>query len=56
MVVAEYSLRGIGSPIGISQYSLTRQLPDELKQLLPSATELEEQLQLEERGLENHLF
>lgn len=44
-VVVEYSLRGVGSPIGVSQYSVTRALPEKLQQALPSVEELEQQLQ-----------
>jgi predicted nuclease of restriction endonuclease-like (RecB) superfamily len=41
-VLAEYSLRGIEKPIGVSEYDLTRALPDELKSSLPSIKELED--------------
>jgi predicted nuclease of restriction endonuclease-like (RecB) superfamily len=44
-VVAEYALKGIAKPIGVSEYQLTRQLPKELQKQLPSVTELERQLQ-----------
>jgi predicted nuclease of restriction endonuclease-like (RecB) superfamily len=43
-VVAEYALRGMTKPIGISEYELTRTLPDELKSSLPSIEELEKEL------------
>jgi predicted nuclease of restriction endonuclease-like (RecB) superfamily len=46
--VAEYALRGIGSPIGVAGYQLTQQLPRELQQALPSIAELEEHLNVEE--------
>lgn len=40
-VVAEYALSGIGKPMGVSEYQLTRALPDNLKPSLPSIEELE---------------
>lgn len=41
-VLAEYALRGIDKPIGVSEYDLTRALPDELKSSLPSVKDLED--------------
>lgn len=43
-ILAEYALRGIQKPIGISDYELTRALPDNLKTSLPSIEELEAEL------------
>lgn len=43
-VFAEYSLRGMTKPIGISEYELTRILPDNLKGSLPSVEEIENNL------------
>lgn len=45
-VVAEYALRDINKPIGISQYETTilESLPDELKGSLPSIEEIEQEL------------
>lgn len=40
-VLAEYALRGMSKPIGISEYELTRALPDNLKSALPSIEEIE---------------
>ena len=34
-ILAEYALRGIQKPIGVSEYELTRALPDNLKSSLP---------------------
>jgi len=45
-VVAEYALKGIMKPIGVSEYTLTRKLPKEFQKQLPSVTELERQLQV----------
>ena len=43
-VKAEYALRGINTPIGISEFKLTEILPDELKSSLPSIEDLEQKL------------
>lgn len=43
-VLAEYALRGIQKPIGVSGYELTRALPEDLKSSLPSIEELETEL------------
>lgn len=43
-VVAEYALRGMNKPIGVSEYELTRALPDELKSNLPTIEALEAEL------------
>ena len=43
-VVAEYALRGINKPIGISQYELTEKLPAALKGKLPTIEEIEAEL------------
>jgi len=41
---AEYALKGIDKPIGISAYELTKAIPDNLKSNLPSIQELEAEL------------
>jgi predicted nuclease of restriction endonuclease-like (RecB) superfamily len=43
-VVAEYALRGINKPIGISQYELTRALPAQLQSSLPTIEQIEAEL------------
>jgi len=43
-VLAEYALRGIDKPIGISEYELTRTLPESLKSALPSIEDIEREL------------
>ena len=43
-VLAEYALRGIEKPIGISEYELTRALPENLKSSLPSIEDIEREL------------
>ncbi len=46
-VVAEYALRDVNKPIGISQYetAILESLPDELKGALPSIEEIEQELE-----------
>lgn len=46
-VLAEYALGGINKPIGVSEYELTRALPKDLKSVLPSVEEIEQELQNE---------
>ncbi|MCX6580026.1 MAG: PDDEXK nuclease domain-containing protein [Candidatus Aminicenantes bacterium] len=43
-LVAEYALSDIHKPIGVSEYQLSRYLPDNLKSSLPSSEELEREL------------
>lgn len=43
-VIAEYSLKDMTKPIGVSEYMLTSSLPDGMKGTLPSVDELEEEL------------
>ncbi|NCT48773.1 MAG: DUF1016 domain-containing protein [Paraglaciecola sp.] len=44
-VLAEYALRGVDKPIGISSYELTRALPEVLESNLPSIEQIERELQ-----------
>jgi predicted nuclease of restriction endonuclease-like (RecB) superfamily len=46
-VLAEYALRDIQKPIGVSEYELTRALPDDLKSSLPTVEEIEVELSRE---------
>jgi predicted nuclease of restriction endonuclease-like (RecB) superfamily len=43
-VIAEYALRGVEQPIGVSEYRLAEHLPEQLRGSLPSAEELEREL------------
>ena len=43
-VVAQYALKGYGQPIGISDYQLSKAVPENLKSALPSIEEVEEEL------------
>ena len=49
-ILAEYSLRDINKPIGVSDYELTRALPEKLKSVLPTIEEIEAELQSEVEG------
>ena len=44
-IVAEYSLRHIGKPIGVSRYQVSEKLPEDLKASLPTVEEVEKMLQ-----------
>lgn len=44
-VMAEYTLRDINKPIGVSEYELTRALPEEMKSSLPTVEEIEERFE-----------
>ena len=43
-VLAEYSLRGLDKPIGVSTFELTRSLPESLQSALPSIDAIEAEL------------
>jgi hypothetical protein len=43
-ILAEYALRDVNKPIGVSEYELTRALPENLKSSLPSIEEIEAEL------------
>ena len=43
-VLAEYALRGVEKPIGVSSYELTRALPQDLQTSLPSIEQIESEL------------
>ena len=43
-VVAQYALSGYDQPIGVSDYQLTKAIPDDLKSALPTVEEVEEEL------------
>ena len=42
--VVEYALNNIDSPMGISEYTISNQIPNELKNILPSIEEIENEL------------
>lgn len=51
-ILAEYTLRNIKKPIGVSQYELTRALPKQLKSSLPTIEQIVTELSVK-KGLRN---
>ena len=45
-MIAEYSLRDIEKPIGVSEYKLIKNLPKEYENILPSAEDIEKRIKL----------
>ena len=43
-IVAEYALRDLRKPVGVSEYKLTESLPKQLRGSLPSIKDLEAEL------------
>lgn len=43
-VVAQYALSGYSQPIGVSDYQLSKAIPENLRSALPSVEEVEEEL------------
>ena len=43
-IVAQYALTGYDQPIGISDYQLSKAVPENLKSALPSIEQVEEEL------------
>lgn len=43
-LIAEYALKGIAKPIGVSEYQLTRAIPENFKTTLPTVEEIEAEL------------
>lgn len=43
-VVAQYALSGYEQPIGVSDYQLSKAIPENLKSALPTVEEVEEEL------------
>lgn len=48
-IVAEYALKDINQPMGISEYQLTKLFPNDFKSSLPTIEEIETQLQNHEK-------
>ena len=46
-LIVEYALRDVNKPIGVSEYKLTRELPEELKNNLPSEEDIKKQFHKE---------
>lgn len=47
-IIAEYSLRNIAKPMGVSEYKLSRAIPEKLRKSLPSVEEIEKELEKQE--------
>ena len=43
-MVAEYALRDIGKPMGVSEYRLAEVLPEGFAELLPSTEDIEKRM------------
>ena len=43
--VVEYALKRADTPIGVANYSISEELPERMKELLPSAEEIAERLE-----------
>lgn len=48
--IVEYALKDAEKPIGVTSYSLTKKLPKELKDYLPSSKELK--IQIDKLGID----
>ena len=46
-LVAEYALRDMSKPMGVSEYRLTGKLPKNLENILPSAKDIESRIKLD---------
>lgn len=53
--VVEYSIKGIQTPLGVSDYTFQTALPEELKAGLPTVEQLEEEIAAEMEELKNPL-
>ncbi len=45
-VVAEYSFKNISKPIGVSEYKITRSLPDDLEKQLPAVEDIRKRIKI----------
>ena len=43
-VIAEYALRGTTQPIGVAEYEIVKSIPADLKPVLPTVEEIEQEL------------
>ena len=51
-MTVEYAIEGISKPMGVSEYSVTRTLPEELKEKLPDLQEISRRLGAIDDGAE----
>ena len=45
-VLAEYALKGYNNPISVTDYQLSKSIPEELKSILPQIDDLENELNI----------
>ncbi len=43
-LVAEYALKDMSKPMGVSEYTITKSLPEELEKQLPSVEDIESRI------------
>ena len=43
-IVAEYSLKDISKPIGVTEYKITNNLPEDLEKQLPSVEDIQKRI------------
>ncbi len=53
-VLAEYALKGYNQPIGVSDYQISKAIPEELKSSLPDISDLENELTYEDEKKNKH--
>ena len=47
-IIAEYALKDMSKPIGVSEYKVTRTLPKELEKMLPSEEDIKKRIKLDD--------
>ena len=47
-IIAEYALKDMSKPIGVSEYKVTRTLPKELEEALPSEEDIKKRIKLDD--------
>ena len=50
-VIAEYALRNMSKPIGVSEYKLSRVIPEKLRKALPSTEDIEAELKEQRKAI-----
>lgn len=52
-VVAEYALKDMSKPIGVSEYKLTQEIPEAFRKALPDSQEWEKHIRFSDEGNDN---
>jgi hypothetical protein len=55
-IIAEYALKDMKKPIGITEYKLTESIPQKLKGSLPSIEDLEQELEPRSKNIKKQGF